>query len=533
MKKISLIFILVILIGGVFLFSGAKTAKAMAPVTICENDPTRFCSGGEPYFLSANFLTLEEPYTKERDCTYLAPCMNTTRRSNVLNILTTSNQYNAQFIWLTIEGERSDQNVTPYKNSFFGGDFDDAKIQNWRTKIIELINNGIRPVLWLFPDDAPSIHGTRRDSGASIEEKKTYIEKMVDSFDDLPVMWVLGLEVNEYWNKPYCDTLGNYLQSIANNPVGLHQTGGRVDYMTSDWVDFGMYQYGIEHNWFSSSPYRDTLSWGEIYNETIQKKAELGNKPFVAAEYDVEGSTAAKQRGLAAAFAGAAGTGNGAPSGLDEFMQGLPNGLTSTKSGNMLSLQGSGGLAQVNMTNLTSYAITDPFDTNGEPPDDGTPPDDDTPPNNGSSDNESDTDPQPMPTGGFVPCGDCLEYDKNNGKCLRYEPPCTFCHIFVVFDNIIDFLLVPCLSGSNTCVSNGGFPIVLTIALIMLVIGGVMYFFSAGNPGTLATAKKLLTSVIIGLVIVYGAWLIVSLFFTTIGVNSWTGLNEWWKIDCQ
>ncbi len=148
---------------------------------------------------------------------------------------------------------------------------------------------------------------------------------------------------------------------------------------------------------------------------------------------------------------------------------------------------------------------------------------------------------------GLVPCGG-YELDKDgnlikqslpgDGKAssgygkisdtemAKLEPPCQLCHIFVMFDNIIDFLLVP--SGSNA------FPPVLLIALVMIVIGGVMYFFSGGNPGTLETAKKLLTSVIIGLVIVYGAWLIVDLFFNLIGVNSWTGLGEgWWTINCD
>jgi hypothetical protein len=59
-------------------------------------------------------------------------------------------------------------------------------------------------------------------SGSTVELKR-YIEKMVQSFDDLPVMWVLGLEVDEYWSKAQADDLGTYLQFIANNPVGIHQ----------------------------------------------------------------------------------------------------------------------------------------------------------------------------------------------------------------------------------------------------------------------------------------------------------------------
>lgn len=113
---------------------------------------------------------------------------------------------------------------------------------------------------------------------------------------------------------------------------------------------------------------------------------------------------------------------------------------------------------------------------------------------------------------GLVPCG-----EKGN--------PCQLCHIFVMFDNIIDFLLVPCQF-------NHYIPIVFTIALIMIVVGGLMYFFSGASPAMLETAKKILTSVVLGLLIIYSAWLIVNLFFSLIGVQEWTGLKEWWKINC-
>ena len=107
---------------------------------------------------------------------------------------------------------------------------------------------------------------------------------------------------------------------------------------------------------------------------------------------------------------------------------------------------------------------------------------------------------------GLVPCG---------------EPgnPCKLCHFFVMFDRIVDFVLID---------------IVPPIAALMLVIGGVMFFTAAGDPGKLTKAKSLLTSVVFGLIIVYGAWLIINTFFLTIGVNEWTGLGEgWFTYPCQ
>ncbi len=119
---------------------------------------------------------------------------------------------------------------------------------------------------------------------------------------------------------------------------------------------------------------------------------------------------------------------------------------------------------------------------------------------------------------GLVPCG-------NPGQA-----PCQFCHFFVLFRNIIDFLL-------NY--------IVIPLGVLMIAIGGFMYVFAyigpaevlsggqKGGPAMLSQAKRLLTSVIWGLVIIFAAWLIINTFFQIIGVQDWTGLKEgWWKIDC-
>lgn len=126
-------------------------------------------------------------------------------------------------------------------------------------------------------------------------------------------------------------------------------------------------------------------------------------------------------------------------------------------------------------------------------------------------------------TGGLVPCG----YDLNNdGKFDPKTEGCQICHFFVLFDNIVKFVLQK---------------IVPPIAALMLVFGGVMFFAAAGDPAKLGTAKSLFTAVAIGLVIIYGAYLLVNLFFTAIGVSQWTGLTDnpatpeiegWFKYPC-
>lgn len=56
--------------------------------------------------------------------------------------------------------------------------------------------------------------------------------------------------------------------------------------------------------------------------------------------------------------------------------------------------------------------------------------------------------------------------------------------------------------------------IVGPLALLSLVAGGVMYLFAAGNDELLGRAKKIILWSIIGIVVIYGAFAIVSLFIS-------------------
>ncbi len=108
---------------------------------------------------------------------------------------------------------------------------------------------------------------------------------------------------------------------------------------------------------------------------------------------------------------------------------------------------------------------------------------------------------------GLVPCG-------NVPSC-----PCELCDLFVMIDRVLDFLL---------------FKIVPVLAALMIAIGGFMYIFALGKPETISQAKRLFTAVAIGLLIIYGAWVIINTFFVLIGVGDWTGLKSgWWQIDCS
>ena len=74
----------------------------------------------------------------------------------------------------------------------------------------------------------------------------------------------------------------------------------------------------------------------------------------------------------------------------------------------------------------------------------------------------------------------------------------------------------------------------------MLLIGGGMFIFSGGSANTVNKAKTIMTSVVIGLVIIFLAFMIVGVILNAIGLADWTQeiYRNWWQegviqINCQ
>ncbi|XOB42138.1 MAG: hypothetical protein ACKKMP_02110 [Candidatus Nealsonbacteria bacterium] len=129
--------------------------------------------------------------------------------------------------------------------------------------------------------------------------------------------------------------------------------------------------------------------------------------------------------------------------------------------------------------------------------------------------------------GPIVPCG--TEWGDNPEPppakiCLN---PCGFCHIFVLINNILMFVL--------TCLT----PI---IGAAMLVWGGFTLLGAGQSPTKVEQAKGIITAVVIGIVIIFVAWVFLNSFLASIGVAEWTGLMDdpateeveegWWRIQC-
>jgi hypothetical protein len=117
--------------------------------------------------------------------------------------------------------------------------------------------------------------------------------------------------------------------------------------------------------------------------------------------------------------------------------------------------------------------------------------------------------------GGLVPCGRiCDDPDTPENECC----PCTLCHLFVLLDKIVDFLLLE---------------VVPPLAVLMLVIGGGMFLASTGNPELLTRGKKILTATVFALLIIYCSWIIINTILTFLGVANWVWPSGgWFQINC-
>ncbi|MBI4101627.1 MAG: hypothetical protein HY443_01530 [Candidatus Nealsonbacteria bacterium] len=112
----------------------------------------------------------------------------------------------------------------------------------------------------------------------------------------------------------------------------------------------------------------------------------------------------------------------------------------------------------------------------------------------------------------LVPCG------------TSSTPPCTFCHAFVLINNILRLIF---------------FTLAPSIAILMFIIGGFYLLTAAGRPDWFNKAKNIMTAAVIGLVIIFVALLFLNTLLDALGVVEWTKLkgnwwsSEWWGATCR
>ncbi|MBI2023393.1 TrbC/VirB2 family protein [Candidatus Giovannonibacteria bacterium] len=92
---------------------------------------------------------------------------------------------------------------------------------------------------------------------------------------------------------------------------------------------------------------------------------------------------------------------------------------------------------------------------------------------------------------------------------------CALCELWHLADHIINFLL---------------FELAFPILVVALLIGGLIWLTSAGNPQGIERGKKLIVNGIIGILIAFGAWIIVGTIISTIANGSFSG--AWNSVTC-
>lgn len=112
------------------------------------------------------------------------------------------------------------------------------------------------------------------------------------------------------------------------------------------------------------------------------------------------------------------------------------------------------------------------------------------------------------PSESLVPCG---------GEGCE----CDFCDFFEMINRIIKRLLgriVPAIAG-----------LMIVVAGIMMALG----YSGQTGPEMINRAKKFLAVMAVGLLVAYLAWIIISLLLMSVGLVSWTGLDNWWTVTCE
>jgi len=107
--------------------------------------------------------------------------------------------------------------------------------------------------------------------------------------------------------------------------------------------------------------------------------------------------------------------------------------------------------------------------------------------------------------GPIVPCGGA-------------DNPCQFCHLFVLIERIINFIF--------TC-------LVPIAASLMLIVGGLYLLIAGPSPEKVNQAKGIITAAVIGIVIIFVAWIFLNTFLDYMGIKEWTRLGTWWDFTTK
>lgn len=113
--------------------------------------------------------------------------------------------------------------------------------------------------------------------------------------------------------------------------------------------------------------------------------------------------------------------------------------------------------------------------------------------------------------GGLIPCGRLA--DNPTTGDIDETKACNLCAMFYLLKEIINFIMT----------------LAIGIGVFILIIAGLLYATSAGNPRNVELAKSAITSALIGLAIIFIAWLVIAVILQGLG---YANIATWNQINC-
>jgi hypothetical protein len=106
--------------------------------------------------------------------------------------------------------------------------------------------------------------------------------------------------------------------------------------------------------------------------------------------------------------------------------------------------------------------------------------------------------------------------------CGSEGNPCTLCHFYILTENIIGFMM---------------WYLAPALAIFIVAWGGFNILIAGSDPARKQAGRKAITAAIVGLLIVFGAWVIINQFLLSFsGQKSGTAKifsNPWTKVECN
>lgn len=118
---------------------------------------------------------------------------------------------------------------------------------------------------------------------------------------------------------------------------------------------------------------------------------------------------------------------------------------------------------------------------------------------------------------GIVPCNsNSIKIDGAPG-----EVSCQLCHLFVMVDNVLDVIFTV---------------LAPPIFVLLVVAGGAMIVFSTGNESYVSRGKDLIKAAVIGIAIMFAAFMIIEIAISAFGFAEIKGSfnpSNWFTIKCE